>query len=312
MLLFSFITILFLIALVPSSYYLRLINCSTREKEDVNTEPNQAISNVLSLAYFTQTDNSDSFDLIANISDNYLNLTKNDQHSGNFTTDYVLAFAYCTNIDIYLIVTYDFYSGDGDGGLYLNTGHSYVDPITGFGNDRCGVGFRRASCSSSLGGYFDVWTSSSGVTKSKQSKAGIVSAKGEFIYHIKKYNRKITCEILDPSGNRILGRSWRSVKFLLSVNYLEITTYSNSSSCYNISLSNLESTIEYGNFDYEDIDAIKDRQDILSMILIPVGGTLFLILLFSIIIRTLKKQSKEVNSKNLIHSEKSNGFADQK
>ena len=289
MLLFSFITILFLTSLVPSSYYLQLISCRTRENEDAILEPNQAVSNVLSLAYFNQTDNTDSFDLLANITETYLNLTKNDPYSGNYTTDYVLAFAYCTNIDIYLTITYDFHSGDGDGGLYLNTGHSYVNPTTGYGNDRCGVGFRRAPNSEQLGGYFDIWTSSSGVIKSKQSETGLVPAKGEFMYHIKKENRKITCEILDPSGNKILGRSWRSLNFLLSVNYLEITTYSNSSSCYDISLTNLESTIEYGTFDYDDIEVIKDRRDLISMILTPVISALFVVLLLLIIHRILKK-----------------------
>ena len=262
----------------------------TNQSNDL--KQNYVYTNSLSLTNFIRTDDNNGFDLIINASNDFLNLSKYDpSYSGGYMVNYVLDFVDCTNIEIFITINYEYTTGSQDGQLYFKAGYK---PVSGSRDDICQVGYSHCSFGWRPGGYFEVQAYDDYAGGRKYSKTGLVPAKGEFIFHIKKENRKITSEILDLSKEKVYGGTWRSVNFFKPVNYLEITTFSYSNSCYLISFTNFESTIDTEIVDWE---AMRERRDNISIFLLILGAFIFPFLVVGIILSSNKIKKKKTNQK---------------
>ncbi|MFW9923796.1 MAG: RING finger protein [Candidatus Thorarchaeota archaeon] len=297
---FHIIVIVLGLTITPIFSNVITVNGNNLDNNQTNLQPNHVVYNVLSLEDFVRTDNYNNYDLIVNASDTFLNFTKTDPNSSNYHVDHVLPFAYCTNVEFFVTVNFEYFYGDFEGRLYFNMGYSARTPLSSERDDLTEIGFCRVSYGWKPGGYFEVKAYDDGGGGSKDSKEGIVPVKGEYIFHIKKANRQITCEILNLNMKRVFGRSWWSVNFFKPVNYLEITTWGESGSSFNISFTNLESTIDYGRVDWE---AMRDQHENVVIGLAIAGSITILIFIMFIpfiLFRFENRKKKNIDSKRVI------------
>ena len=288
-LIYFLISLIYTITLPTNS--IEITGCIPTNQND-NLEQNFVHSNLLSLKDFYRTDDNNGFDLITNASDDYLNITKYDPNfKGGYWVNHVLDFISCSDIEIFVTITYEYITGSQDGQLYFKAGYK---PESGSRDDICEVGYSHCSFGWRPGGYFKVNAYDDGSGGSRYSKTELVPAKGEFIFHIKKENRKITSEVLDLSMKRVFGYTWRSVNFLIPINYLEITTFTYSNSCFLISFYNFESTIDTELVDWE---TMREKQENIEIALMISGSFILLILIVAIPLFIDKIKKKRTNQK---------------